>query len=236
MTDYVKHNRRNLIFAGILIIGIGKMWLFHKLHWFALPEWLFTWKTLLIVLGLTVGLLTRFKELFWLVPVVVGAIFMLGDIPGVEVNLKEIAWPILFMVFGTFLLVRAFWKRSDGRRSYCGIESSTGEDYIDLTSIFGGSKRKIISKNFKGGETVNVFGGAELDFTQADINGTVVIDCTQVFGGVKIVVPANWNVRTELTSIMGGTDDKRNPVDVDENKTLVLTGVCIFGGIDIRSY
>lgn len=235
MSEYVKHNRRNLIIAGILIIGIGKLWLFHKMHLFNLPEWLFSWKTLLIIAGLTIGLLTRFKELFWTVPVIVGAIFLIGDIPGVEINIKEIAWPLILIIFGTFLLIRAFWKKSDAKR-FCGIESSTGEDYIDLTSIFGGSKRKIISKNFKGGETVNVFGGAELDFTQADINGTVVIDCTQVFGGVKIVVPSNWNVRTELTSIMGGTDDKRNPVDVDETKTLVLTGVCIFGGIDIRSY
>lgn len=238
MTQYVKHNRRNLIIAAILIIGIGKLWLFHKMNLFTLPEWLFSWKTLLICIGLVIGLLTRFKEMFWAVPVIVGGIFLLGDIPGLNFNVKEFAWPIVIIVFGTFLLVRAFSK-SGARSGYCNsgfTESSGGEDHIELTSIFGGNKRKIFSKNFKGGETVNVFGGTEVDFTQADIQGTVHLDATQIFGGLKITVPANWNVRPEMTCIMGGADDKRGSTETDPNKTLVITGVCIFGGIDIRSY
>jgi predicted membrane protein len=83
---------------------------------------------------------------------------------------------------------------------------------------------------------VNIFGGTELDLSQADIQGTVVIDNTNIFGGMKITVPANWEVRTEMTSIMGGTDDKRTTREIDQNKVLVLTGVCIFGGVDVRSY
>jgi len=112
-----------------------------------------------------------------------------------------------------------------------------GDDYLDAVSIFGGVKKTIPSKNFKGGEIVNVFGGAELDFTQADIQGRVVIDITQIFGGTKIIVPSNWQVVSDLAAVFASVDDKRiNRGVLDNDKILVLKGVSIFAGVDVRSY
>ncbi|HZY36383.1 MAG TPA: DUF5668 domain-containing protein [Mucilaginibacter sp.] len=113
-----------------------------------------------------------------------------------------------------------------------------GDDYIDAVSIFGGVKKIILSKDFKGGEIVNVFGGAELDFTQANINGKVIIDITQIFGGVKIIVPANWQVVPDLAAVFASVDDKRikSPAQPAGDKILLLKGVSIFAGIDIRSF
>lgn len=113
-----------------------------------------------------------------------------------------------------------------------------GDDWLDTVSVFSGVKKTILSKNFRGGEIVNVFGGTELDFTQADINGRVILDLTQIFGGTKLVVPANWQVVSDIASVFAGVDDKRmrmNPIG-DNNKILVLKGTSIFAGVDIRSY
>jgi predicted membrane protein len=114
----------------------------------------------------------------------------------------------------------------------------TADDYLDAVSVFGGVKKTILSKNFKGGEIVNVFGGAELDFTQANINGQVVIDITQIFGGTKIVVPPHWRVVPDLAAIFASVDDKRirTTAPADSDKILILKGVSIFAGVDIRSY
>jgi hypothetical protein len=112
-----------------------------------------------------------------------------------------------------------------------------GDDYLDAVSIFGGVKKIILSKDFKGGEIVNVFGGAELDFTQANIQGRVVIDITQIFGGTKIIVPSNWQVVSDLAAVFASVDDKRiNRGPLDNDKILVLKGVSIFAGVDVRSY
>lgn len=112
-----------------------------------------------------------------------------------------------------------------------------GDDFLDAVSIFGGVKKTILSKNFRGGEIVNVFGGAELDFTQADIQGRVVIDITQIFGGTKIIVPSNWQVVSDLAAVFASVDDKRiNRGALDNDKILVLKGVSIFAGVDVRSY
>ncbi|MFD0764055.1 LiaF domain-containing protein [Mucilaginibacter lutimaris] len=118
------------------------------------------------------------------------------------------------------------------------IPPPTQDDYLNATAIFGGVNKTILSKNFQGGEITNVFGGTELDFTQADIHGRVTIDITQMFGGTKIIVPANWHVVPDLAAVFAGVDDKRiktaKPNLVE--KVLVLKGVSIFAGVDIRSY
>ena len=85
---------------------------------------------------------------------------------------------------------------------------------------------------------MNIFGGAELDLTQADINGRVVLDITQIFGGTKIVVPSNWQVVSDIAAVFASVDDKRirSTAASGSEKILVLKGVSIFAGIDIRSY
>jgi predicted membrane protein len=115
---------------------------------------------------------------------------------------------------------------------------SYGDDYLDAVSVFGGVKKTILSKDFRGGDIVNIFGGAELDLTQADINGRVILDITQIFGGTKIVVPSNWQVVSDIAAVFASVDDKRlrSTASPNNDKILVLKGVSIFAGIDIRSY
>jgi predicted membrane protein len=112
------------------------------------------------------------------------------------------------------------------------------DDFVESTSIFGGAKKIIISKNFKGGDLVNVFGGTELDLSQADFTGTAVIELTTIFGGTKLLVPSNWSVKSDAVTIFGGIEDKRRMQTITEapEKTLLLRGTVIFGGIDIKSF
>lgn len=116
--------------------------------------------------------------------------------------------------------------------------SHSGDDVLDTVSVFGNVVKTIFSKNFRGGDVVNIFGGTELDLTQADINGRVIIDIVQIFGGTKLIVPSNWQVVSDTAAVFAGIDDKRIKAGViqDPNKILVIKGVSIFAGIDIRSY
>jgi hypothetical protein len=117
--------------------------------------------------------------------------------------------------------------------------TNSGDNTFENVNIFGGSKKVVISKDFRAGEIVTVFGGSEVNFSQADITGRAEIELVQVFGGAKLIIPPNWRLNTEeLVCIFGGLDDKRNPsmLSQDSQKVLVLKGTCIFGGIDIRSF
>ncbi|QNF35113.1 hypothetical protein HUW51_21210 [Adhaeribacter swui] len=112
-------------------------------------------------------------------------------------------------------------------------------EFIEITAVLGGIKRNILSKNVTGADITAFMGGAELNFSQADIHGRVVVDVTLIMGGCKLIVPSNWQVISEITAIMGGLDDKRNIIpatNTPNQKVLVLKGVALMGGIDIASY
>ena len=95
----------------------------------------------------------------------------------------------------------------------------------------------MLSKNFKGGDVVAFMGGTEINLTQADFNGRVMIDTFNMFGGTKLIIPADWEVQSDIVAIFGGVDDKRPPAtNAVPNKVLHLDGTCIFGGLEIKSY
>jgi predicted membrane protein len=118
-----------------------------------------------------------------------------------------------------------------------GSGYSNSEDFIDTTSIFGGVHKKVVSKNFRGGDIVTFLGGSEIDLSQADIVGTARLDVTQVMGGTKIIVPAHWEVRSEVTALFAGFEDKRQqPAMINPDKVLIIDGTSIFGGIELKNY
>ena len=83
------------------------------------------------------------------------------------------------------------------------------------------------------------FGGVEIDLSQSDIDGLIVIDITQIFGGTKLILPAHWELKSEITSILGGVEDKRknySALNIAEGKTLIIRGTSVLGGIDIKSF
>lgn len=112
------------------------------------------------------------------------------------------------------------------------------EDFVESVSVFGGSQKSIFSKNFKGGDLTAIFGGNELNLAQADFTGTAVLEVVNIFGGTTIVVPANWHIKHEMVNIFGGTDDKRvsAPPENEPSKVLILNGLSIFGGVEIKSF
>lgn len=114
---------------------------------------------------------------------------------------------------------------------------STSREFLNDTAFLGNIKKNVVAKNFGGGEITAFFGGIELNFLNADIQGTAVLEATQFFGATKLVVPSNWLIITEICAILGGVEDKRElKQSVDTGKTLILKGACIFGGLQIMNF
>jgi hypothetical protein len=109
---------------------------------------------------------------------------------------------------------------------------------VQTFSVFGGSERRINSKDFKGGNTFAFFGGFELDLSQADIDGSqAVIDSTVVFGGGEIRVPRTWTVIVKGVGIFGAYSDETHQETVAgaPTKTLIVKGMAVFGGVEIKN-
>ena len=239
-----RHSKTGSIWTGffLLLIGIAAL---VKATVTDFPDWIFSWEMFLIVLGLFVGIRHGFKGGAWFILMIIGSIFLVNEI-NPDLGFRRYLWPTIMIALGIFFILRPRrhrWEDGEKKSTLQGdipIDGATysNEDFVDSTSIFGGAKKNIISKNFKGGDLVNIFGGNELDLTQADFTGTAVIELTTVFGGTKLIVPSNWSIKSDAVIIFGGIEDKRKMQTLTENpdKTLLLRGTVIFGGIDIKSF
>jgi predicted membrane protein len=245
-SEFKRRRRDGRTWTGIFILIVGFAALL-KATLTDFPDWLFSWQMLLIAIGLFIGLRHNFRDITWIILVLIGGIFLMNDIFP-EFSFRRYMWPLALIVVGIFIIARP--KRGRHLTNWGNITSTSSddtriddgdysaEDYVESTSIFGGSKKNVLSKKFKGGDLVNIFGGSELDLTQADFTGTAIIDVTTIFGGTKMLVPSNWNVKSEAVTIFGGMDDKRKMLAVHEasDKTLLIRGTVIFGGVEIKSY
>jgi hypothetical protein len=229
-------NRSGRTLGGLVVIAVGTIFLLDRLN-LDIPHWVFSWPMILIAIGIFIGASHSFKKPGWIVPVIIGSVFLLGQ--QMDISVEKFFWPIIIICIGIAIIFKPKHRRRR-HNDYWQQHTYTGEDYMDSVTIFGNIKKNIITKEFKGGEATAIFGGTELNFSQADIEGKIVLDLTMVFGGVKLIVPPHWTIQTDdMVAIFGGVEDKR-PLQRDAaqetNKTLVLKGTCLFGGIDIKSY
>lgn len=112
----------------------------------------------------------------------------------------------------------------------------TRDEYVDSTSVFSSNKINVVSRNFKGGNVVNIFAGTEINLMHADMNEPAVLEVVQLFGGSTIIAPAHWVIQPEMAAIFGGIEDKRFTNSMpDSSKVLYIRGTSLFGGITIKS-
>lgn len=255
------HARTGKIFAGLLIIAVGTIFLLKNMG-YIMPDWLQTKGLLLTVLGLFIGVRNNFRNAVGPVLILIGGFVMAREYYHLD-DVEKYFWPCIIILFGIWMIFgKSRPKRWGGgrfRQRYENpkvadfvqkdipvnpghdadfFQAATEDDYLDTVCVFGGSKKIILSKNFKGGEIITFLGGSELNLSQADIQGRAVLDVTQVLGGTKLIVPAHWDIKTDMVAVFGGIDDKRmlQPGTINPDKVLVIKGTSVFGGIDIRTY
>ncbi|RMD50882.1 MAG: hypothetical protein D6830_01620 [Ignavibacteria bacterium] len=216
-------NNGRMLFGGVLVI-IGILFLLdnYGILMFELPDFIFEWEWILILLG-TFLLVTSNNKTAGSILLAIG-IF----------NLFPAMWPLILVIIGVYLLMRK-------TPSHFHSDKSVNEnDVIDEVSIFGGGTKIITSPNFKGGRITAIFGGSEIKFIDAKLaEGHHVLDVFALFGGTTIYVPKDWNVKVNITPILGGFGDKRyiDPNEVfDPDRVLIIKGIMLFGGGEIKSF
>jgi len=48
-------------------------------------------------------------------------------------------------------------------------------------------------------------------------------------------VPPDWTVTSKVTTLLGGFVDKRRPTSVVPTKTLIVQGMVVMGGIEVKN-
>lgn len=242
-------HRRGKISGGLILIAIGTIFFLKEIGT-PIPHWILSWKILLIVIGVYVGFKHNFEPGGWIIPILIGSVFLVQEfLP--DFKISHFFWPIILIAVGVIMILKpkSSYRKWNKHQQYYKSEkwenwhhqtvNDYGDDYLEANAIFGSVKKNIISKNFTGGEVNAIFGGCEINLMQAEIKGKVVMEMNQIFGGTKLIVPPHWEIKSELTAVMGSVEDKRPQTTRFSNENgavLILKGAAIFGGIDIKSY
>jgi predicted membrane protein len=225
-------NAKTLVF-GLLVILLGLTWLLRNTGVISESTWdiIFSWEMLLIALGV-IFLFNESGKFWGFLLIAVGGFFLLSDFYDFPTTFRKVFWPALLIIGGIYLIWGA--RRITRKREI--PEGAEPSDFIDEVSIFSGGEKRFSSDSLKGGQMVSIFGGSTIDLTQCKLAEYAEIETTSIFGGFTLVIPAEWNIRLEVTHIFGGVSDKRPKAEVDKSKTLVIKGAAIFGGGEIKSY
>jgi len=223
---------------GLMIMILGALWLADNIG--VLPssvkDTFLTWQMLVIGIGV-INLANR-EWFSGFVLMFIGAFFLIPEHTHFGFDFTRLFWPLLLIGFGVMIIVKIGLRKTKHYGEFG--ESVSPADTLDDTAIFGGGKKVISSQFFSGGRLVAVFGGLEIDFTQARMApGTHVLDLFCMFGGVTLIFPPDWHVQNQVTAILGGVEDKRRLLltDAEGNKSiLILKGMAILGGGEVKSY
>ncbi len=221
------------VFLGILFVAIGGLLILQNLDLLSydLSHILISWPMLLIVIGLYNT--SRKAGSAGVILIGIGTFFLLPRIFDFQDGFYHNFWPIILVVVGIVFIFQ--WRKTPNFSSGGDVDKN---DILDETAIFGGRNMSLVSEQFRGGKITSIFGGSKINLLYCKPIDGCVIDVATIFGGTKIIVPENWNVKTEVVSIFGGFEDKRgNSVisRVDQSKIVVIKGAAIFGGGEITS-
>ncbi len=231
--------------TGLLLILAGGLLLLDTLGFisFDLRHYLISWKTLLIFIGL-ITLSSHESRTTGYILIGLGVIFWIPELFDYRIRLSTILWPAILIGIGLVIITRRGQKSPDRTektfKAFSGGETinESSQDYVEDTAIFGGGNTKFISPNFRGGKLTAIFGGSDLNMMSAvPSKDGCVIDVLVIFGGNNMIVPDDWQVKSEIVSIFGGFSDKRMlPANPNPEKLVVLKGLVLFGGVELKSY
>jgi len=224
------------VVLGALLVILSILLLFNNFDILP-PAWhsyVFSWQTLLAIVGLIL-IVPQNTRVTGIVLATAGILLLLAKIYVFPNGLKKLFWPAIFLITGVLIIVNNRKQLLPGKVD----QTNRKDDYVDDLSIFGGSEQRFKTDNFMGGRITNIFGGSTIDLSESRLApGASNLNILCIFGGSKIIVPAGWKLRIEAVSIFGGISDKRKQIVATDNESseLVITGITLFGGCDIKSY
>ena len=213
---------------GVIVVLLGILFTLDNLNILHAGEYLRYWPVLLLALG--AYRLAEPGEPPNYVPgiifVAVGMVFLANSLH-FHLPVRRY-WPLLLVLLGMAIISHAF-----RRTTAAGADDSS---VMSAFAFLSGVQRSCRSQNFRAADFTAILGGCEIDMRQADIGAeSAIINVFSFWGGIEIRVPDHWMVSAEILPIMGGCDDHAATHGEGPRKRLIVKGLVIMGGIEVRN-
>lgn len=216
--------QKKSIIWGIILVIIGLIYLINNLDLWKINLFFKGWWTLFIIIPSLLSLINNKNIISSTLGIIIGALLLLATRDYISwIMIGKIFLPLVMIIIGVSLIFKSkiFFRKKDNKN---------GPEYF---GIFAGCEERIID-TFKGGSCIAVFGGVELDLSDAIITDDITVDCIAIFGGVDIKLPKNAILKSEGISIFGGATNKYIPGERVKSPTININHVSIFGGTEIK--
>jgi predicted membrane protein len=223
------------ILLGIALIAVGTLVLLANLgklpfkldlhHW---------WPLILIVLGVVHLYNNRnifdFSGLFL---ILLGGIFLLATQDVICWGDIWRYWPAVLILLGISII----FKRHPVPLALSGRSAAgSGESTVQVANILSGTDRRVTSQEFKGGDVHNILGGTKIDLLEAKLAaGDWLLTVSTILGGIEILVPRDWCIEVNPTTMLGGVDDHTRQNPAAGGGKLVIKASALLGGVDIKN-
>lgn len=224
--------KKSNIILGIVLIVAGIIFALNALEITKIDVFFDGWWTLFIIVPCAVGLFTEREKTGNVIGIVIGAALLLycQDVIKFELVWKLLV-PAIVIIIGIKMLFNGIF--SGKANEIIKNMKESGKEMKSGFAAFSGSNISFDGEVFDGAELTAVFGGVECDLRNAVIEKDCAIKASAIFGGVDILVPENVNVKVNSISIFGGVSDKAKR-SKENAVTIYVSGVCMFGGVDIK--
>ena len=109
-------------------------------------------------------------------------------------------------------------------------------EFVRSFALMSGCELRPVSRPFRGADLTAVMGGIKLDLADARMEGdSATVEVFAFWGGIEIYVPPDWTVTSKVTTLLGGFIDKRRPTSVVPTKTLIVRGMIVMSGIEVKN-
>jgi hypothetical protein len=216
---------------GALLVTLGLVWTLDNLGLADADRFLRWWPALLVLYGVlrVTGLDGVRRPVSGILFVFAGGWMLARSLGLVSVSFFRL-WPVFMIVIGGSLVLRSL------RGPATSGDKSDAHAYPRPFAFMGANVRTIESQSLVGLEATAVMGGIEADLRGARARGNeVAVEVFTWWGGIELIVPEDWRVVSEVMPIMGGVEDKTRLAEGGGATTLVVRGMVVMGGLEIKN-
>src|SRR5436189_4849177 len=102
---YRRGSRRGRVGAGLILLVVGAALLLRNMDLIWMPWWVFTWPVILIAVGLISGIRHGFRGGFWIIPLIIGGLFLANEMDP-SLQLRRYIAPIAIISVGLVFILR----------------------------------------------------------------------------------------------------------------------------------
>ncbi len=240
--EYIPDRKSTMGFALWVLVTGGLLLASTLLHW-GTSLWDILWPSAILAFGIT-GVVDSFS-FFSLCCALFGGFFLLCNLnllpPGVD---KSLLFPVLLILFGLSLLVKAFRKpikaafafnlEGDGGKESSAYTEDEEKECFFCKSGFGEDHVQVTLSTLRSGKVEMSFGEMTLDLTTC---GQIANDCALElncsFGELQVRVPRSCRVICNREGSLSSVEYSGSP---DPNAETVIRAACTVncGEIKIR--